>query len=1305
MVDHARHSEPDPEGLQLKPGDVLDGRFALEQLAGRGGMAVVYRGVDLVTGGAVAIKVASLGKQGVRSRFAQEIGLLSRLSHPGIVQYLGAGTTPNGHAFLAMEWLEGETLEARLHRERLSTEQAIAVLRQSCEALAVAHAAGIVHRDLKPSNLFLVAGSLDRLKLLDFGIARERNSERTNTQTGTMLGTLGYMAPEQALGTRELDARADVFALGCLLFECLTGRPAFSGDTAVAIMAKVLHEEPPALRELRPELSEALEELLCSMLSKDVAARPAHASALRAALERLDTLTLQGPATATKPIGLSSSERKIVSVILGRPRTQMSIARTLASETLDESADPSGVQLITRQFGGELVFLRDGALMAVLSGQGAATDQTAQAARCALLLHEERPDLTLSVATGRAETTGQMPIGGAIDRAAELLSAAAPAQGIAIDELTAALLEQRFVIMREPHGLALLEERSEQQASRLLLGKPTPFVGRNKELSWLERTLAECIEDSVARVVVVLGAPGQGKSRLRHELTAQVRGRGEARVLMARADPMGAGSSLLVVRQLVRSAVGLHRGVAAAEQHAHLSAYIAGLCPSGDTAQLAEFLGELIEAPSQAKPSPELRAARNDPQIMSVWLRRCFVQWLAAECDRAPLLIVLEDLHWGDAASVLYLGEALKALSGRALMLLALARPELQDTFPKLWAACEPQLLQLSRLTPRAAERLVQAVLGDTLPVPDVAAIVERADGNPFHLEELIRRVAEGAGQLLPESVLALVQTRLERLDPVARRCVRAASLFGETFWPGAISEVLGSASAADDVLHALGRLLDQELITTSDTSRFVSEREYHFRHGLLREAAYSMLTELDKQSGHALAGQWLERMGDRDALAIAQHFELGRQPRRAVPWLLAAAQSAADGGNVDQALALAQRGLDSGAAGAERGRLLLVQLEAHIMRAEWPHAMRTGQEAASCFAPGSALWFKAHAGPLLAGTFMGDIALTQQSVQTVLSVPLNDEATGPYGLALFWVCQALLNISQLAVAEGILQRAAAVASASPDVDPVFHMWIRVARCFAQLLRGDLGAIEVLAETRAIAERTGAGFGRALAAMYEVAAYAQTGHAESTLRAAEVARAASEPTGLHVASDWATYFHALVYARAGATRMELETLAIAPLRALCERGDHRLAVTAANLLALCLLLVDDVAGAQRQAEFATSGARLPQELGTTLAVRAHLELRLGRPAEALELSERGLAAAKSGIFPWTGSLLLVSRARALHGLGRITEAHAAIAEARDNVLRIAATIATPELRESFLSNIDANAQALELAREWLNRPA
>jgi serine/threonine protein kinase len=300
------------EFVALSPGAIIAGRFEVRELAGRGGMGVVYRGVDLHTRAEVAIKLATAERPGSASRFAQEVAVLSRLSHPAIVRYIASGKAPQGMPFLVMEWLAGETLAVRLLRESPSVEDALAILRRTSEALAVAHAAGVVHRDLKPSNLLLVHREIARLKVLDFGIARHGGGEHTLTQSGTMLGTLGYMAPEQALGSPSVDARADVFALGCLFFECLTGRAAFTGINAVAVLAKILQEDPPPLSELRPELSDQLADLLARMLAKDSAARPRDASAV---LHELDQL---GPAEATTrvlprvPRGLTSSERKVV---------------------------------------------------------------------------------------------------------------------------------------------------------------------------------------------------------------------------------------------------------------------------------------------------------------------------------------------------------------------------------------------------------------------------------------------------------------------------------------------------------------------------------------------------------------------------------------------------------------------------------------------------------------------------------------------------------------------------------------------------------------------------------------------------------------------------------------------------------------------------------------------------------------------------------------------------------------------------------------------------------------------------------
>src|SRR5207302_1047317 len=172
------------------------------------------------------------------------------------------------------EWLEGEDLKQRLARTGLTAAESVALATRVAEALGAAHARGIVHRDVKPSNLYLPDGDLARVKVLDFGIARILDGGQAQTRTGMLLGTPGYMAPEQARGGKELDARADVFALGCVLFECLTGRAAFVGEHVMALLAKILLEEAPRVSEVRADLPEPLDRLVQRMMAKQAPERP-----------------------------------------------------------------------------------------------------------------------------------------------------------------------------------------------------------------------------------------------------------------------------------------------------------------------------------------------------------------------------------------------------------------------------------------------------------------------------------------------------------------------------------------------------------------------------------------------------------------------------------------------------------------------------------------------------------------------------------------------------------------------------------------------------------------------------------------------------------------------------------------------------------------------------------------------------------------------------------------------------------------------------------------------------------------------
>jgi serine/threonine-protein kinase len=287
--------------------DVIDDRFELGEPIGEGGMGTVYRAHDRASGAAVALKIVRVPNDQADARFEREAAALGALSHPGIVRYVAHGFTEAGERYLAMELLSGVTLADRLDRVgplgggALGVLDALAVGRGVAAALAAAHARGLVHRDVKPGNVFLEGGSVSRVKVLDFGLARGLGVPVV-TRAGTLLGTPSYMAPEQVRGALSIDARADVFALGALLFECLTGAPTFAGADTEAVLTKVLLEQPPRIRELAEAIPPALEALLTAMLSKDPEGRPRDAAEVFRELEAIE-------ATVTVPASPRTSER------------------------------------------------------------------------------------------------------------------------------------------------------------------------------------------------------------------------------------------------------------------------------------------------------------------------------------------------------------------------------------------------------------------------------------------------------------------------------------------------------------------------------------------------------------------------------------------------------------------------------------------------------------------------------------------------------------------------------------------------------------------------------------------------------------------------------------------------------------------------------------------------------------------------------------------------------------------------------------------------------------------------------------
>ncbi|AUX24016.1 protein kinase [Sorangium cellulosum] len=1286
----------------MRAGNVIDGRFEIVELAGAGGMGHVFRSRDRETGEIVALKVLQNAASQDSSRLAREAQALATLRLPGVVRYIAHGLTELGHPYLAMEWLTGETLSQRLARKAFTLDESLALGRRVATTLGAVHRLGVVHRDLKPSNLLLVDGAIDRVTLIDFGVVRMSGLDQQLTMPGAILGTPGYMAPEQARGEAQVDPRADVFALGCVLYKCISGRAPFRGARGLAVLVKVLIEEPPSLRWLCEEVPEPLDDLVRRMLSKSPDGRPRdghEVAAELAALSGATGTTLRPPASSLRPPELTTGERKVMCLVLARDGLAPAAADPASAE-VDEQARAQALSATAARYRGQLELIEARLPLVVLSGAGATTDLAARAARCALAVQALLGGAPVAVVTGRAEIASRLPVGDLIDRVVHLLpETRAPSRAaIRIDEVTAGLLGTRFEITADEGGPWLHGAREEPEAPPHLLGRATPCVGRERELALIRDELARCVEESSPSVVLVTGPAGIGKSRLRHELVRMIREEGEpVDVWLGQVDPMSAGSAFGLLAHALRRVIGLSDADSIEERRRKVRARVeqhAGL----DAGRVTTFLGELVGAPFPDD-DVQLRAARRNPMLMGDQLRLAWEDFLRAECAAQPILLVLEDLHWGDLPTVTMVDAALRNLRDRPFMVMALGRPEVHELFPKLWDERRGHKLRLAGISRRASERLVRQVLGEGERPELVSTLVERADGNVFYLEEQIRAAAAGKGADLPETVLSMVQAELDALDTGARRLLRAGAIFGESFSRGGVLSLVGKA----EVEPLFAQLEARELIVRRAAEGASDAVEYRFRHALVREAAYGMLTEHDRRLGHRLAGAWLERTGGADAMALAEHFERGGEPVRAATWYLRAAEQALFGDDLGAAIERVERGVACGPARATAGALRLCQAEAHLWRGELALAERRGAEALERLAAGSAPWFSALTQLVIAASKRGNHDQVERWVRAAQGTePASAAARPARSVCLCAGAGRLVFGGRYQLADALFDAIEQeVEAAEQDAEVLARL--SQARAYRAMAGGDPGACL-------------AGFEAALAAFEQAGdrrnacwarnnlgfCYAELGDFEGAEAALRAALSDAERMGLSDARLGVLHNLGPVLAHRGlveeARRAEEEAIATSQ-----RVGDARMEGAARTYLARILLLSGDLAGAEREARAAVAtlyGA--PPFRAFAYAVLGRALLDAGQAADALAATTEAFCLLESVGAETGESLVRLAHAEALAACGHQREALMAIASARDSLLSRAMKISDPVWRGRFLGNVPDNVATLEVERRWLS---
>ncbi|MCU0691627.1 MAG: protein kinase, partial [Polyangiaceae bacterium] len=1040
-------------------------------------MGEIFRATDDQTSEAVAVKLLRKGASPEeRARFHREVKVLADLRHPGIVQYVDHGSWSDGRPYLVMEWLEGEDLAQLQRRQPIGMADAVEVVRRAAQAMAAIHARGVVHRDLKLSNIFVPFGNLKRgIKLIDFGVVKLPTPDEFGTQPGSIIGTPHFMAPEQARG-QPVDARADVFSLGSVLFRLVTGRHVFEADHIIAFLGRLVLEDAPAASSIRFDVPDMLDALIARTLSRSPENRPEDAGVLARWLARLPSLSneppnsdqsassIRGavPQTTATPSLVSSEppqpppgalERRVVAVVLA----------SVPGAAIDDALEFK-VRAILGP-GAKLERLQGGRLVAGLGLETSRGDEAVRAARAALLIATTAQDARVAVATGHAVPGRRGLAGEALEHAAVQLERAAPG-GIRIGKATRPLLQGRFVVRVDDIGGVLLHEDIAASDRLRLLGVQTPTLGRDTEIELLLSTFRAVLEDRLPRAVVVTGSTGIGKSRLRYETIRRLsRVQDGMDVLMARGDTMQSRMGLSALGRALRCRMGIRDGEPTALQAERVVRYLEQrpTCP----ASTAGFLGEFVGVPFSDLASEPLRAARDAPQLMNARILQALEALVRHDAQHTPQVLLLEDLHLLDDTSL----ESVDWLLGcRDLMFVVFAfgRTERQARNSNLWAKRSVTRIGLSPLPDSACERIAQMALPN-LDCARRGNIIERAEGNALYLEELLRNAADGHDDL-PLSVQALIQARLDQLPAELRHVIRAASVFGRQFWTDGVSTLLNRDCERD-----LDALAEAELLTCMDASRIDGQTEWAFPQTAVFETAYSSLLDRDRVTLHLAASEWLLIVGEEDIGTIARHAEAGEDLARAAVLYARASTQAYGNGQLEAALEFADCSIRCGEGPAVRAQALLQRAQTLSWLGRCVEQLEAAEAAVSFADQGTDMWGEAQRLAAAALRELGRASAAESRLAWILGSPRAGEMSLATRARLHAErTRALIDVGRAPQAREAAEKAMAMAEQAGDGSVSAQLQVLDARFVATSFLPDfsasIGAARTVAEN---ADRAG----------------------------------------------------------------------------------------------------------------------------------------------------------------------------------------------------------------------------------------
>lgn len=1235
-------------------GTVIDSRFLLERRGGSGSFGTIYRARDTKTGNVVAVKVFH-GSDAEYSRFEREAGILATLHHPNVVSYVDHGRLGDGRPYLAMDWLEGCDLATKLATGgALEPIAALRLALRATQGVAAAHAEGILHRDLKPSNIFLVGGDPNDVRVIDFGIAHRDDSVAKLTMTGAIVGTPAYMSPEQARGSNQLSASSDVFGLGCVLFECLAGESPFAGDNARALLANILSGETPRLSSKKASLDAVFDALVARMMAYDPLDRFRDAAATALAIS--DVLT---NAPAARPALAAAS-------VSARP--------ALVRATVLVEGSPSAVteaRAHLERHGGRVRHQDERSVIVTFElGTGAATVR--RAAECALEWLETSAASRIAIHSSRGLLVVDTP---SAFRSLSDFSGVELANGrVFVDGFTAGLLGQSFELLPESRGAWLAGHRR--------AGAPSarrPSVGRVRELAALDGVYAEVASEHCARLLVVLGEAGIGKSHL-VELAKDRFAASEPKptILLAQADRPMSASPFEVVRGFVRDRLGQTSGARpVADLLVELQEKGLG---EDDVAFLSELTG--VETASAA-----VEGALTDPLALADAYRVAWLAFLEVEVRTRPLVLVIEDLHFSDAASVRLIAAALAELAEHPLLVVATARPDEAREQLGILESSEPETISLPALRRGVAEELVRAcIAGVRSDVVD--QILSRADGNPLRLLELVRRASSSdAGRVYEHPSL---EARIRRLAPDVQRVLRCASVFGVTFGVDGVVAISDAQKHGIDVDEMLRAAVSADVVRPRGGGGL--DPSFTFSHGLLQEASYALLSTVDRAAAHERAGRWLSEQAGIDPSVVAWHFERAGDTTLAFEWYAAAARAALVGGAPARALELTTKALACAPEGDALARVSLIRAETAFASADLDEACRAAERTLSLSTGGSHLWLRATAILVNAAGQAGDNDRVQSVAELVANVTPDPTFMHMAAISLCSAANQLLGAGRSEVAKTLLDQSLRMESTDANAMAGRAHVEATLRVIEHDYPSAIDGIERAARYYALG-----GSLRRSALMKNLGAGVRifAGDFAGAAAALDLAAPLARRTGADFYARWIRYTRAKMIALTGESadaRQALEDVRR-------ELGKSPRIVAGAHLYAaLAALRVDDAVWAESEARAALAAHREHSIRAPALAMLARALVLRGQGEESLAAAREaaGIVEAQGGLAEHE-SVVFLALPEALLSSGDDDGARRSAKVAADRLYRIASRFARPEEREAYLHMIDTHTKTLQLA--------